>query len=82
MIIPNIHVYINADLEFLARLDAHSPNAKAPPDRSIKLIILPIRPHTMISHVMSGSNITPVKHDQQYNQNQDCSMVGAFAAII
>ena len=42
----------------LALVATHSPKAKEPPDLSIRDIILPIRPQTIMSHAMSSSIIT------------------------
>ena len=58
IMIPRIQVHIRADFSECAFVAANSPNANAPPDLSSRVTIPPIRPHTMISHAISGSTIT------------------------
>ena len=61
MAIPIIQVQTRDDFSPFACLVAQFPKAIAPPARSIKAMILPIRPQTIISHAMSGSSIVSVK---------------------
>lgn len=60
MITPRNHVHISVPFLVLHLFDTHSPNAIAPPALSIRVIILPISPHTIISQPVSSSIITSV----------------------
>ena len=60
MITPRNHVHISVPFLVLHLFDTQSPNAIAPPALSIRVIILPISPHTIISQPVSSSIITSV----------------------
>ena len=52
--IPRIQVQMSEDFLVFALFETHSPKANAPPDFSIREMMLPISPHTMISHAISS----------------------------
>ena len=61
MTTPIIHVHIREDFSPFTHLAAQFPKPIAPPERSIREMILPMRPQTIISHTMSGSSMVSVK---------------------
>ena len=74
MMQPRIHVHISAVFSVFALADAHCPNAYAPPERSIREMMPPISPQTMISHAMSSDII--VARSESLNA---CSVLDPFS---
>ena len=58
MIIPNRYVHKRVPTRVFECLATNFPNAKLPPVFSINLMILPIKPQTMISQPVFSSIIT------------------------
>ena len=57
MMMPRIQVQIREDFRVFALVAAHRPKAKAPPVFSMRAMMEPIRPQTIISQAVSSSII-------------------------